>query len=122
MANHPNRGWRKRLESGADQWLETDEARELAKPGKDATERRAKIRAAYVSGFTAGRASVQRPARAERDLGEDIERLREVLEREHATQQTERMAWAVELFGRRGIEVLAELDRVAGNRHPTKGG
>jgi len=63
MSNHPNRNWRSRLQSAADQWLETDEARELAAPSPDPIERRRRIRQAYITGFEAGRASNQRPPR-----------------------------------------------------------
>ena len=108
MANHPNRNWRKRLDAAADQWLLTDEAVELAKPEADPVRRRAKLKAAFVFGFTAGRASVQRPARTEHDLTEAVARLSKLLE--PVSDPMERVSIAYETFGRWGGEVLKALE------------
>lgn len=58
MTNHPNRGWRQRMERAADQWAQTSEARILAEvpmaePVPVMLAKR--LRMAYLAGYQDGR-------------------------------------------------------------------
>lgn len=63
MTNHPNRGWRKRAEQAADQWLDTDEGRVLVEVplAPDPEARRKRVRAAYLAGYRDGRRKPEGP-------------------------------------------------------------
>jgi hypothetical protein len=60
--NHPNRGWRNRLQTQADQFIVSEDAKPFTMPlPKTDLEMRKKCRELFVYAYTLGRQSMQRP-------------------------------------------------------------
>lgn len=63
MSNHPNRGWRSRMQAAADQWLIGEGSRLTGALPSTEPERgqelRLRVRLAYISGYQDGRPKIK---------------------------------------------------------------